>query len=298
MPRGRAGSLALAFLLVHTPFAVAQRDVAEQPCQIATPPRGVPGLREGSGLAISRRSPGRLFAVNDSGAPEIHVLNLDGTPRGRVAVSDAAVTDWEDLTSGPCPDGSCLYISDIGDNNSVRRSITLYRFPEPRDGERQASAVRFDAVYPDGPHNAEAVFTGPEGRLFLLTKEARGATLYAFPDRLEAGALNRLDRLFALDFGEGRTRLERITDAETSADGSMVVVRNNDTLFLVPTDALLAGRLSETVTFSLRRLGEPQGEGVAIGTDGDVFLIGEGRRRGALGTFARLTCMAGLPRLH
>jgi hypothetical protein len=298
MPRGRAGSLALVLLLAYAPLVAAQRGAAEPQCAIVTPLRGVPGLREGSGLALSRRAPRRLFAINDSGAPEIHVLNLDGTPRGRVSVTGAAVTDWEDLTSATCPDGPCLYISDIGDNNSVRTSISLYRIPEPRDGERQASAVRVDAVYPDGAHNAEAVFTGADGRLFLLTKEARGAALYAFPRRLAPGVRNRLERLAALDVGEGRTRLARVTDAETSADGRTVAVRTNDALFLVPAGALLVGRLSEAVAVSLRQLGEPQGEGVALGPDGDVFLIGEGGGRGASGTFARLACVAASARLH
>jgi hypothetical protein len=38
----------------------------------------------------------------------------------------------------------------------------------------------------------------------------------------------------------------------------------------------------------IRFLSEPQGEGVAIGGAGDVFLMGEGGKAG--GTFARLSC--------
>jgi hypothetical protein len=84
-----------------------------------------------------------------------------------------------------------------------------------------------------------------------------------------------------------------ITDAETSLDGRTVAVRTNDAVFFVPTASLVAGRMTEATTFSLRRLGEPKGEGVALGTNGEVFLIGEGGGgRQATGTFARLTCMA------
>ena len=291
MSPGPAGSLALALLLFHTTFALAQR-AGERQCEVVTALKAVPGLREGSGLALSRRLPRRLFTINDSGAPEVIVLDLDGTPRGKVVVKGATVTDWEDVTVGPCPGGTCLYISDIGDNNRVRSNISLYRMLEPRDGEQQASAVRFDAVYPDEPHDAEAVFTGPDGRLFLLTKEPRATGLYGFPLHLTPDMPNRLERIATLDAGSGRDWFARITDAETSADGRTVAVRTNEALFLVPTTALIAGQLSAAAIFPLHRLGEPQGEGVALGANGDVFLVGEGGGRRASGTFARLTCIA------
>lgn len=294
MSPGRAGgfALALTLLLLDVPSARAQRALQRQ-CEVLIPVKAVAGLREGSGLALSRRGPRRLFAMNDSGEPEVLVLNLDGMPRGKVTIKDATVTDWEDVTSGPCPGGACLYVSDIGDNNRVRPSISVYRMLEPRDGERQTTPVRFDAVYPDNPHDAEALFTGPDGRLFLITKEPRGAGLYGFPRRLTPDMPNRLERIATLEGGAGRRQFARITDAETSADGRTVAVRTNDTLFLIPTDALLAGQLSGASVFSLRQLGEPQGEGVALGIDGDVYLAGEGGRRRVPGTFARLRCMGG-----
>ena len=89
MSLGHAGSLAIALLFVGG-SALAQR-ATERHCTVVMPVAAVPNLREGSGLALSRRLPRRLFSINDSAAPELIVLNLDGTPRGKVAVTGA----WE-----------------------------------------------------------------------------------------------------------------------------------------------------------------------------------------------------------
>ena len=98
-------------------------------------------------------------------------------------MTGAAVDDWEDLAVGPCPEGSCLYIADIGDNNRARRQITIYRVPEPRPDDKATAARRgMDVAYPDGAHDAEALFVTPNGQLFLVSKEnARTTALYRVP---------------------------------------------------------------------------------------------------------------------
>lgn len=280
--------IALVIALATSP-AHAQRQAAAE-CQVVVSPRALAGVREASGLALSRGAPPRLFTINDSDRPAIHVLNVDGSRRGIVAVAGATVEDWEDVTVARCASGSCLYVADIGDNNSSRRRITVYRMPEPKDGDRLARAERFDAVYPDGAHDAEAMFADAGGRLYLITKEARGAGLYAFPPELTGGRVNRLERVARIDGGRNSTAFSRITDAETSADGRTVYVRSNDALFVVPVSSLLEGRLEDGSAFSLRRVGEPQGEGVAPAANGDVYLAGEGGSRRGVGTFARVNC--------
>lgn len=288
---GVAGLLAASCLTFVAAESILAQRSPERLCEVMTPLTQVPGLREGSGLALSRRAPTRLFTINDSGPAEIFVLGLDGTVRSRVRVAGASVTDWEDVTTGPCPGGTCLYLSDIGDNNARRAMISVYRMREPAEDAREVVAERLDAVYADGPRDAEAVFADADGRLYLLTKEARVAGLYAFPARLTPGARHRLERMATIDFGTGRGRFARITDAESSADGSRVAVRTNDALFILPTHSLLAGRMADATVFSLRALGEPQGEGVAIGSGAQVFLVGEGGGgRRTDGTFIRLSC--------
>ncbi|MCA1559796.1 MAG: hypothetical protein LC804_05865 [Acidobacteria bacterium] len=120
-------------------------------------------LPEASGVAASHRTPGVFWAHNDSGDPVIFALHERGAIKGRVRVAGAQVDDWEDIAVGPCAHGSCLYIADIGDNSGTRNRITLYRVPEPLPSDAATDAVEvFHATYPDGAHDAEALFVTPD----------------------------------------------------------------------------------------------------------------------------------------
>jgi hypothetical protein len=104
---------------------------AAAPCQPAGPLVRLPGLPESSGLAVSRRTPGRLWTHNDSGGPVLFALDAGGAVTGRVRLTGADVQDWEAIAAGPCGTGACLYVADIGDNAARRRRVTIYRLPEP-----------------------------------------------------------------------------------------------------------------------------------------------------------------------
>lgn len=137
----------------------------------------LPGLGEASGITASRRTPGLLWAHNDSGDPAVYALDLSGSIKHRVLLAGAAVDDWEDIAIAACPGGSCLYVADIGDNGARRRRITIYRVPEPELSDKATQPVEaFHATYPDGSHDAEALFVLPSGDLFIVTKN-RGAWL-------------------------------------------------------------------------------------------------------------------------
>src|SRR5688500_5000966 len=157
----------------------------------------VPDLAEGSGVAASRRVPGRLWTHNDSGSPMLLALEAKGNATARVSVSGAAAGDWEAIAVGRCPAGSCLYIGDIGDNEGERARITIFRVPEP-DAAARTMAVDavFHATYPDGAQDAEALLVSPEGRLFIVTKgEQRSVALYRFPSDPRSGASVALERV-------------------------------------------------------------------------------------------------------
>ena len=65
-----------------------------------------PELREASGLSLSRTQPGVVWAHNDSGdAPVLYAIDLKGKLLAKVGVMNATATDWEDISSGPCPSG-------------------------------------------------------------------------------------------------------------------------------------------------------------------------------------------------
>lgn len=254
-------------------------------CRVEVGVTRLVGLPEASGMAISRSSPGSFWSLNDSGKPLVSILDGSGKIARSVQVSGAAVDDWEDVSIGPCPNGSCLYVADIGDNNSSRPEITVYRVPEPRAQDSATARPEvLSATYPDGPHDAEALFVAPGGELFVITKE-RPSVVYRFPRAADEGRASRLERVVALP-------LDRVTDAETSPDGTWLAVRTNDELAILRTQSLVSGKVDVALRFDLRSLKEPQGEGVALDSGGTVYLVGEGGGRN--GTFATLKCT--LPR--
>ena len=293
----RALSLLPAFLVVVvalvTPAASTSAEGGPPQCRPDGPVVTIPELPEASGIAVSRRVPGRLWAHNDSGQPVLFALDTRGSVSGRVRLSGVALEDWEAVVVGPCPGGSCVYVADIGDNAASRKRIAIYRFPEPEGSEASVAVTDvFHATYPDGGHDAEALLVTPDGGLFIVTKGDTGAVaLYRFPKDSRAGTTHALERVGA-PHGPGRPgRNERITDGAVSTTGEWIVLRTRQKLMFHRTSDVLAGNWQVAKTIDLTAIGEPQGEGVAI--DGDtVYLIGEGGGRSRPGTFARLTCSA------
>lgn len=80
-------------------------------------------LKEISGLVFVNDS--TLIAHNDGGNdPEIFVLNLDGSIRHKINVTNADNIDWEDITSDQKGN---LYIGDFGNNNNTRKNLRILK---------------------------------------------------------------------------------------------------------------------------------------------------------------------------
>ena len=102
-------------------------------------------LRESSGIAVSRTQPGVIWSHNDSGdGPTLYAIDMSGTLLARIAVSNAMARDWEEIAAGPCPmaatvsagqaQASCRFVADTGDNDQVRREVSIYVVVEPTVG--------------------------------------------------------------------------------------------------------------------------------------------------------------------
>jgi hypothetical protein len=280
------GGLAMLLLMLAVTgewFLAAVYGEAEVRCDEASVPVALPELHEASGIAASRRTPGLLWAINDSGEPMIYGVNEVGETKARVRVTGASLTDWEDLSVAPCATGDCLYIADIGDNDERRSSIHLYRVAEPAPQDKSTAAAEvFEARYPDRPHDAEAVFVTNDGGVYILTKETLAGGLYRFP-ALESGKLLTLEHVAMVP-------ASKITDADASADGQWVAVRTGDEVVFYRTAALLNHDIEHGAVVLLTKFDEPQGEGVTFGSKGTVFLAGEGGGKRAPGTLVQLRC--------
>jgi hypothetical protein len=268
---------------------------AQSACRVKGDVVRLPDLPEGSGIAASRRTPGVFWAHNDSGKPLIFALNDQGSVAGRVSVAGADVDDWEDVAVGPCPQGSCIYIGDIGDNSGKRDRITVYRAPEPSPQDASTRPVEvFHATYPDGAHDAEALFLTADSDLFIITKGDPGPiALYRFPRPLRPAAIVRLERVGVPATGATEAKVagrDRPTSADVSHDGQWVAVRTTHVVVFYRTTDLISGRWREAFRADVSSLKEPRGEGITFAADGTVYLLGEGGGFSRPGTFARLEC--------
>jgi hypothetical protein len=250
-----------------------------------------PELPEASGIAASRRTPGRFWSLNDSGKPVVFLLDGRGAVMRRLDVVGATVVDWEAIAVGQCAAGSCLYIADIGDNDGQRTEIRIYRLPEPLGREQSVMAEVFYGYYPDHPQDAETLLVTADEQLYIVRKGTSGpSAVYRFPRHVRSGQTVRLDRV-------GRTRSsgkadakEWITDGAISPDGQRVVLRTHDTLLVYSSAQFLSGEWDGGQTFNIADLGEPQGEGVAFGAEGVIHVTSEGGGKDRPGTFGTVRC--------
>jgi hypothetical protein len=236
-----------------------------------------PEVRETSGAALDQRAHGIFWTHGDSGRPPLlFALGVNGQLVGRVRLTGAHNRDWEDMAIGPCPSGQCVYVADIGDNRNNHHELVLYRAPLPLPSDvATRPAEVFRARYPGGPRDAEAMFVTQQGEVYLIDKGRQGAVgLWHWPTPLVPGPV---DLQHVRDVApHPRQPGDLVTGAGSSQDGRWVAVRTYGRLALYRTADLL-GSGGPAFTMDLAPLGETQGEGVAVESDGTVLLTSEAR---------------------
>lgn len=240
------------------------------------------GITEASGLAVSRRDRRVLWVHNDSGdGPRVHAVNADtGALLGSVTLEADAV-DWEDLSIGPCGNDvarECLVVADIGDNADRRGSVTLYRFVEPALADAAIVPQRLDIAYPDGPRDAESVFVGPDGAVYIVSKDDGSGGLYSVRWTGDPVASPvELTRHGAIDLsGLIAGGVELATGADFSVRYSRLLVRTYTSVIELRLEAGAELGTLVTAPYTTLPVGlELQGETVAWGPDG-YFHVAEG----------------------
>ena len=246
-----------------------------------------PLVREASGMAISKRIPGRTYRINDSGdSGRFFAMDLAGGGIKIVNVAGFKPVDAEDMALGPCGDSTdCLFIGDIGDNARRRQSVELVVIEESTEFpvEVQAS-YRVRMRYPDGPHDAESLAVHPDGTVYIATKEPAKSQIYRLKQeqwRSPKDSGEMLEPVVAIDWAALRpntlfpTRLA--TGMDIAPDGKRFVILNyvDATEFFIDLSGVIPdpGTWKEGVDYRKLELTTlEQEEGIAYLPDGRSLL--------------------------
>ena len=246
-----------------------------------------PLLDEISGLTCSRIWPNHGWVhQDDEGDARLYRFEASGRWRQTVTVSAVPAEDWEDIASGPLPDGTpCgLFLGDFGDNEEEDRTFEIVILDE-RDTQRGnvvAPVAIITARHPDRPRNCEALAVSwATGDIFVLTKAGDGRSrLLRLPSAewtqrrgvVEAEDLGRID-LSELDTEDGLDDAYRVTGADLSPDGRLMAIRTRHFVYVYTLEGEpTAEALREPPAAVLSTASEPQGEAVAFSPGGAVIL--------------------------
>jgi hypothetical protein len=252
---GLLATAVLALVVVYSPFAYDGAPAVEAEVDVTLLDERV---NESSGLVVRGD---RLYTVNDSGDGP-YVYTVDRQTGETVAVNVFADEDPVDLEAlAPGREGS-IWVGDLGDNYRVRGSVKVHRIV-PADAGGRVSATTYDLTYPDRPHDAEALLVHPRTeRVLVVTKRPLvGGVVYRAPKDLREGQTHQLEPVASVS--------GMITDGTFLPDGRHVLLRTlgGAAVYTYP-------RFEKVAEFLLPV--QDQGEGIAVGKDGRIYLSSEG----------------------
>jgi hypothetical protein len=237
-----------------------------------------PDLVEASGLASSRTTPDVLWSHNDSrGTASLFAFTSTGQDLGSYDVPGAFALDWEDMSAGPGPtkDGAFLYVGDIGDNFDIRGGlVTVYRVPDVDPSTLNGSFPESTPLtyrYPEGTHNAEALFVDPiEPAMYLITKSREEAFVFKGSIEPASGPID-LDLVTTLFLGA------EVSAADMSFDGRTLVLRGYRTVWMWHRDP--AASVLEMISAEPCTAPSPdekQGEAITLDGTDSYWTVSEG----------------------
>lgn len=195
-------------------------------------------------------------------------ISYSGTPR-----------DPEDLAISP--DGTTLYIADIGDNPTAKeRRSTVALWTMPVDGSKKPVVHRL--TYPDGPHDAEALLFNGDGTPIIVTKDAGKSALYMptgplQPETREGVPMQKVGEVEIPSTNTehvlGAAARMLVTGGANAPDGSRVVLRTYTDAFEWDVSD---GDVVKALTTGTPRVtplpDEPMGEAISYTPDGKLFV--------------------------
>jgi hypothetical protein len=140
-----------------------------------------PRITESSSLVQSTVHPPLLYTANDSGdGPYVYVLSPTGRLVGTTTLLGVDPVDVEAMATGA--DGSLIF-GDVGDNDSNRPNVAVYRIAQPGPGPSQVEAQKVTLTYQGGPRNAESMlYDSSTGRVYIMSKLPFGGVYESPPE--------------------------------------------------------------------------------------------------------------------
>lgn len=240
-------------------------------------------------MTASPTHDGVFWIHGDSGTGNrLFAVDRAGNRLAQLRVKGAENVDWEDITHD---DRGNLWLGDIGNNDSSRRDLVVYRIPEP-DPNADLDQVRVDLSvpfsYPEqvefgnkyADFDAESLLWW-DGQLWLSTKHRADdrTRLYRFPS-LDGDAVE-LEWVASFDLGaslEGELQpwAGQATAAEAAPDGKHWALLSYDAAFVFELPSAGAGAGAQMFAKQVTRIGfdqEQTGQVEALTWDGVELLI-------------------------
>jgi hypothetical protein len=247
-------------------------------------------MDEISGIAASSINKDIYYIHNDSGdTSRFFAIKPDGELKSTIYFKGdpdkpQGVEDFEDIAVGPGPvrGKSYVYAGDIGDNDSKRKMIAIFRMEESSkwatDSIAHARPVPLHLIYPDGPKDAETLMIDPIGKLiYIISKRHDTVGVYTTPLNYRPNDTVMLTKHCSLFFA-GLKPFKWITAGDISKDGQQILVKsyikvyywrrkNNEPIWQT------LQRIPEELPYKMERQGEaigftPNGKGYYTTSEG------------------------------
>gem|GEM_PF-534659 len=197
-------------------------------------------MKEISGLAASRTTPGFLWAHGDENTGSDRKI-IAITPAGALAMTLNLTTpnntrdDWEDIATGVYDNKNYLFVGAIGDNDlAFNDQYYIYYFEEPAitSGSQTITVNTICFGYPDNnAHNTETLMYDNIEQMFYIADKVDGVChLYKLPFRTDYGsAVQRLTEVCALGNG---SKFKLANGGDISPDGKWMAIKNESYILL------------------------------------------------------------------
>jgi len=245
-------------------------------------------MKEISGLAASRQTPGYLWAHGDENVDskrKIIAIQPDGTLAMTVNLTTPNTDrdDWEDIATGIYDGKNYVFLGAIGDNDlAFNDQYYIFYFEEPAisSGTQNVTVNTIRFGYPDNKaHNTETLMYDNVEKMFYIADKADGVChLYKLPFSTTYGTgVQRLTEVCALGNG---SQFKLANGGDITPDGHWMAIKNEEYILLWErqgAESLSATALRDPVQVMAYQK-EEQGESLAWFNDSIFYTTSDSKK--------------------